>query len=182
MDVQLLFDSEMRGEILQLAGGTAAAFSARAPNKETPNEDAAAVIGVDAETGILVVADGLGGLPAGQQASCMAIRELIASIQQSPVNGPSLRAAILNNALSQSQQPVQTETTTEPQLQGLPTLPKGGIDLKEYLADLERNFIQQALDDAGGVVAHAAKRLKLRRTTLVEKMRKYGFQRSEEMT
>lgn len=93
---QLLFDAEMRGEMLPLAGGNAAVFSARAPDKETSNEDAAAVIGVDSATGILVVADGLGGLPAGQQASWLAIRELIASIEQAPANGPSLRAAILN--------------------------------------------------------------------------------------
>ncbi len=59
-------------------------------------------------------------------------------------------------------------------------LPKEGIDLKDYLSDLERSFIQQALDEAGGVVAHAANRLKLRRTTLVEKMRKYGLTRHEE--
>lgn len=64
----------------------------------------------------------------------------------------------------------------------LPRLPRQGIDLKDYLAELERHFIQQALDEAGGVVAHAAKRLKLRRTTLVEKMRKYGLQRNEEVT
>jgi sigma-54 specific flagellar transcriptional regulator A len=59
------------------------------------------------------------------------------------------------------------------------TLPKDGLDLKEYLAELELSFIQQALDDADGVVAHAATRLGMRRTTLVEKMRKYGLQRCE---
>ncbi|MGF1613084.1 MAG: helix-turn-helix domain-containing protein, partial [Gammaproteobacteria bacterium] len=36
-----------------------------------------------------------------------------------------------------------------------------------------------ALDEAGGVVAHAAKRLRMGRTTLVEKMRKFGLQRPE---
>ncbi len=56
-------------------------------------------------------------------------------------------------------------------------LPDNGIDLKEYLTKLERNLIQQALDDCGGVVARAADRLAIRRTTLVEKMRKYGLQR-----
>lgn len=56
-------------------------------------------------------------------------------------------------------------------------LPDDGIDLKEYLNNLERNLIQQALDDSGGVVARAANRLAIRRTTLVEKMRKYGLQR-----
>lgn len=56
-------------------------------------------------------------------------------------------------------------------------LPEKGIDLKEYLTSLERNLIQQALDDCGGVVARAADRLSIRRTTLVEKMRKYELQR-----
>ena len=64
----------------------------------------------------------------------------------------------------------------------MPRLPSEGLDLKEYLAKLERYFIQQALDDSGGIVARAANRLKLRRTTLVEKMRKYGLQRNEEVT
>lgn len=56
-------------------------------------------------------------------------------------------------------------------------LPAEGIDLKAHLLNLESNLIKQALDDANGVVAHAAQRLNMRRTTLVEKMRKYGLQR-----
>ena len=60
-----------------------------------------------------------------------------------------------------------------------PLLPDVGIDLKEYLTGLEQGLIQQALDDTGGVVARAAERLSIRRTTLVEKMRKYGMQRLE---
>ena len=63
-----------------------------------------------------------------------------------------------------------------------PRLPREGLDLKEHINNLEYNLIKQALDDAGGIVAHAANRLKLRRTTLVEKMRKYGLQRSDEVT
>lgn len=59
-------------------------------------------------------------------------------------------------------------------------LPPDGIDLKEYLATLERGLIQQALDDCGGVVARAAEKLQTRRTTLVEKMRKYGMLRADE--
>lgn len=64
----------------------------------------------------------------------------------------------------------------------VPRLPREGLDLKEHINNLEYNLIKQALDDAGGIVAHAANRLKLRRTTLVEKMRKYGLQRSDEVT
>ncbi|WP_295460581.1 sigma-54 dependent transcriptional regulator [uncultured Pseudomonas sp.] len=59
-------------------------------------------------------------------------------------------------------------------------LPSEGLDLKDYLANLEKSFIQQALDDAGGVVARAAERLRIRRTTLVEKMRKYGMGRRDD--
>ena len=61
-----------------------------------------------------------------------------------------------------------------------PRLPRDGIDLKQHLTDIEVNLIQQALDDCNGVVAHAAKKLQIRRTTLVEKMRKYRIQRPEE--
>jgi sigma-54 dependent transcriptional regulator, flagellar regulatory protein len=53
-------------------------------------------------------------------------------------------------------------------------LPSGGLDLKEYLSNVEYSLITQALSQSGGVVAHAAALLKLPRTTLVEKLRKYG--------
>ncbi|PCJ37036.1 MAG: sigma-54-dependent Fis family transcriptional regulator [Moraxellaceae bacterium] len=57
-------------------------------------------------------------------------------------------------------------------------LPVSGIDLKEYLSNLECNLIRQALDDSNGVVARAAEKLRIRRTTLVEKMRKYDLHRA----
>ncbi len=52
-------------------------------------------------------------------------------------------------------------------------LPTDGLDLKEHLNKLEYSLIKQALDEADGVVAQAAKRLRLGRTTLVEKLRKH---------
>jgi len=58
-------------------------------------------------------------------------------------------------------------------------LPLNGIDLKEYLTNLERDLIEQALDDSEGVVARAADRLHIRRTTLVEKMRKYSLSKQQ---
>ena len=61
-----------------------------------------------------------------------------------------------------------------------PRLPRDGIDLKQHLTDIEVSLIEQALDDCNGVVAHAAKKLQIRRTTLVEKMRKYQIQRPTE--
>jgi len=63
---------------------------------------------------------------------------------------------------------------------GETSLPSDGLDLKEHLSTLECELIRQALDECDGVVAHAAKLLKMRRTTLVEKLRKYGLQRNSE--
>jgi len=63
-----------------------------------------------------------------------------------------------------------------------PRLPRDGIDLKQHLTDIEVALIEQALDECSGVVAHAANRLNIRRTTLVEKMRKYRIQRPEEVS
>ena len=59
------------------------------------------------------------------------------------------------------------------------SLPEQGIDLKQYLADLEVSLINQALERHDYVVARAADILSLRRTTLVEKMRKYNLMRDE---
>jgi len=59
--------------------------------------------------------------------------------------------------------------------EGIESLPLDGLDLKEYLASLEKGLINKALEDAGGVVARAASRLHIRRTTLVEKIRKYDL-------
>lgn len=60
-----------------------------------------------------------------------------------------------------------------------PNLPADGVNLKEYLSDLEINLIKQALDQQEWVVARAADQLGMRRTTLVEKMRKYEIVRLE---
>ncbi len=54
-------------------------------------------------------------------------------------------------------------------------LPQAGLDLRAHLAAIERRLIEQALERSGGTVAHAARLLNLRRTTLVEKMRKLGM-------
>ncbi|HUN26972.1 MAG TPA: sigma 54-interacting transcriptional regulator [Steroidobacteraceae bacterium] len=58
-------------------------------------------------------------------------------------------------------------------------LPEEGIDLRAHLTEIERRLIEQALERAGGTVARAARLLRLRRTTLVEKMRKLGMTSAE---
>jgi sigma-54 specific flagellar transcriptional regulator A len=59
------------------------------------------------------------------------------------------------------------------------TLPPQGIDLRGHMAGIELELIRAALNQSGGVVAHAAPLLGLRRTTLVEKLRKYGIFRDQ---
>lgn len=58
-----------------------------------------------------------------------------------------------------------------------PFLLEEPIDLKARMADLERDYIIAALEQTDWVIAHAANWLKLQRTTLVEKMRKYDIKR-----
>ncbi len=72
----------------------------------------------------------------------------------------------------QSQEPISSPTDA---ITNMTSLPEQGMDLKEYLSDLESDLIKQALNECNGVVAHAAKLLNMRRTTLVEKLRKYDL-------
>ena len=58
-------------------------------------------------------------------------------------------------------------------------LPEDGLDLREHIARIELQLIREALERSQGVVAHAAQLLGLRRTTLVEKLRKYGIEREQ---
>jgi len=77
-----------------LNGSSICLFSNKSPDKEGPNEDAAAVIIRDDTTVILAVADGVGGLPAGAWAAETSLKEL-ATVSQDTSN-PDVRASILN--------------------------------------------------------------------------------------
>lgn len=59
----------------------------------------------------------------------------------------------------------------------VPSLSPEGVNLKEMLANIEMDMIGQALEVNEGIVARAAEHLGMRRTTLVEKMKKYGINR-----
>ena len=58
----------------------------------------------------------------------------------------------------------------------LTTIPAAGLDLREHLGNIEKQLIRSALDQTDGTVARAARLLRLQRTTLVEKLRKYELQ------
>lgn len=73
-----------------------------------------------------------------------------------------------------------TAPPTDPsQLSPRASLPANGLDLRQHISDIESELIRQALQQSDGVVAHAAVLLGLRRTTLLEKLRKYSIDRTE---
>ncbi len=78
------------------AGGQAVILSVRSPGKETANEDAAALIPYDRESGILLVADGAGGQRGGSQASSIALHELTEALEAAAREKSSLRDTILD--------------------------------------------------------------------------------------
>lgn len=116
-------------------------------------------------------------LPAKYQLQGEALPEVVtAMINAAPM--PDTQRNLPKAVEPEQEAPVpQDSLSEEPLASSSEALPEDGLDLKEHLANLEYMLIKQALDEAAGVVAHAAQRLKMRRTTLVEKMRKYGIQR-----
>jgi sigma-54 specific flagellar transcriptional regulator A len=59
--------------------------------------------------------------------------------------------------------------------QGLPVLPPEGLSLKHRLAEIERDLISQALSRTNGNVSQTARILNIQRTTLIEKIQKFGL-------
>ncbi|MBN9286698.1 MAG: hypothetical protein BGO43_11155 [Gammaproteobacteria bacterium 39-13] len=51
------------------------------------------------------------------------------------------------------------------------------VNLRELLHHIELKFIKDALDKTNGIVSHAADKLGMRRTTLIEKMRKFNIEK-----
>jgi len=92
------FQSEMAAPVTHaIAGGEAVVFAVSAPAKQTPNEDAIALIPLGDRDGVLAVADGVGGLPGGEQASNLALRRLEAVVREGFLGKEiGLRAAILD--------------------------------------------------------------------------------------
>jgi len=86
---------EVGPETLELAGGRVTIFVARGPGKAV-NEDGLALLPFDAATGVLAVADGLGGQPAGARACRLALEALAASVERARATGGYLREAILD--------------------------------------------------------------------------------------
>ena len=95
--VRFFLDIDLHeAELCSLASGIAAVYTARCPDKDTPNEDAAVLITCGLTSSVLVVADGFGGQPAGEQAARLALEALADAVDRAVITGASLRAGILD--------------------------------------------------------------------------------------
>ena len=103
------------------------------------------------------------------------IRELANLTERMSVMFPGeiITAEMLPSRYTKNHVPRETADQSEV------VLPAGGVDLKDHLCQVERALISEALKESSGTVAHAARLLHVRRTTLVEKLRKYGLQKSD---
>ena len=94
---QLYLHAVLRvAELFEASAGFVAAYSAPCPGKQTPNEDAMAVIPFDEHALVLVVADGMGGMRAGDEASRIAVTTLRDALQHARQAQRSMRSGILN--------------------------------------------------------------------------------------
>lgn len=83
-------------QTFETASGQVLVFTHRSPLKDTVNEDCAALIPFDSTNDVLVIADGLGGLPGGSTASNIAVNRLRKSIEKASQEQTPLREAILD--------------------------------------------------------------------------------------
>ncbi|MEO0995988.1 MAG: protein phosphatase 2C domain-containing protein [Pseudomonadota bacterium] len=97
---QAPFVSDHESDGLYLAadvgGGAAVAFTRQSPDKTSGNEDTLGLFPYGPDAAVLAVADGAGGLPAGQRASRTAIRTLGESLARYSDETRILRSAVLN--------------------------------------------------------------------------------------
>jgi len=89
-------------QTLSLLNGTACVFAHRAPGSEVVSEDAIALVPFDATSGVIVIADGAGGLPAGEEASRLVVESIRDAVDRARGDGENLRGAILNGIESAS--------------------------------------------------------------------------------
>ena len=72
--------------------------------------------------------------------------------------------------------PAEIQQAQEPALTSTVTLPEDGVDLDVFIAGIERELIHRSLERTGGNKGQAARLLNLKRTTLVEKLKRFDRQ------
>jgi DNA-binding NtrC family response regulator len=70
--------------------------------------------------------------------------------------------------------PAEIQQSQEMVLTSAVALPEDGVDLDAFVANIERELIERSLERTGGNKGQAAKLLHLKRTTLVEKLKRFA--------
>ena len=97
MNVNCWFEEDLtKPKSLPFCGGKAVVYTCRSPNKPTVNEDAAAIVEISPQHGILIVADGVGGHSVGSRASRAAVNALLSAVKGAATD-ESLRTRIVDS-------------------------------------------------------------------------------------
>lgn len=104
------------------------------------------------------------------------INEPLGLMETAALDSPSKGGIFDKGADEPEEDAVFLPDTSPPSLaQGLPILPPEGLSLKHRMAEIEREFISQALSRTKGNVSQTARLLNVQRTTLIEKIQKFGL-------
>ena len=89
---------------VSFAGGVCSLVSMKDPGKDGPNEDTIALVPVNKKSGLIVVADGAGGMQSGSCASLLAVETIIEAIVARDKDQEDLRSCILDGLEKANQQ------------------------------------------------------------------------------
>jgi sigma-54 specific flagellar transcriptional regulator A len=104
------------------------------------------------------------------------INEPLGLMETAALDSPSKGGIFDEGADEPEEDAIFLPDTSPPSLaQGLPILPPEGLSLKHRMAEIEREFISQALSRTKGNVSQTARLLNVQRTTLIEKIQKFGL-------
>jgi serine/threonine protein phosphatase PrpC len=87
-------DAEM--DLFTTAAGHVAVATIADEQKPRPNEDSAAIVPIDGKHLVLIVADGVGGLPAARRASNLTVETVQHALETHDGDGAQLRTTILD--------------------------------------------------------------------------------------
>lgn len=110
-----------------------------------------------------------GVLFGGQMLEAREVEQLLGlSRKRGPMTGQDLQLQM------ELQAPISAPIVYAPSVAANDHLDRQPINLKDMVEAVELEQIRQALEIADGVISEAARLLTLKRTTLIEKLRKYG--------
>jgi serine/threonine protein phosphatase PrpC len=104
-EARLFLEQEhLDGALVRVGSGEIAIHSSKSPAKDTPNEDAAAIVAAGRGSAVIAVADGVGGAPAGREAAAIAVNCIAIATHEALREGHDLRFGILNGFESANEQ------------------------------------------------------------------------------